>query len=178
MSDEVVRHRENLHGGLANDRCTTVAFRSGTPSAGSQNGRRARGESRARARAALGADQGNRAAHQLQETGALQMALDLVAAGADLALGRAGRELAPGDVVERRAQETTADVHPELLANRRVAQILLPEAAQLLVEIVAVRLGAVRSEPDTEAREGGLHLVEHLPCAAIRTPAAREIEIR
>src|SRR5262245_37737720 len=153
-------------------------FRSGTPSARWPSGTPARERRASRARRALGADQGHRATHQLQETGPLEVALDLVAPRADLALGRAGRELSPGDVVERGAQEATADVHPELLANRRVAQILLPEPAQLLVEIVAVRLGAVRSEPDAEAREGGLHLVEHLPRAAIRTPAVREIEIR
>src|SRR5215469_12479624 len=85
-----------------------------------------------------GADERHGAADQLQEAGALQLALDLVAARADLTLRRAGRELAAGDVVERGAEEPAADVRRQLLPDGRVAEVLLAETAELLVEIVAV----------------------------------------
>src|SRR5262249_5247840 len=75
-------------------------------------------------------------------------------------------------------QQAPADVRRELLANHRVAEILLAETAQLLVEEVAVELGAVRAQADAEARERGLHLVEHLPRAAILSGAAGQVEIR
>src|SRR5262249_33557810 len=66
---------------------------------------------------------------------------------------------------------------PELLANARVAQVLLPEPAHLLVEVVAVRLGAVGPDPDAQSGVGRFHTVEHLPRAAGRSAAARQVEI-
>src|SRR5207245_8565140 len=66
----------------------------------------------------------------------------------------------------------------ELLAGRGVAQALRAEPTHLLVEVVTVRLRAVGSEADTEARIGGLDLVEHLPRAPVLPTAATQIEIR
>src|SRR5262249_58920423 len=106
------------------------------------------------------------------------MPLDLVAARADPALGRAGGELTAGHLVECGAQETAADVGPELLADARVAQVLLTESAHLLVEIVAVRLGAVGPDPHAQSSVGRFDTVEHLPGAAVRSAAAGQIDIR
>src|SRR5262245_30248832 len=106
------------------------------------------------------------------------MPLDLIAARADPALGRAGRELTAGHLVECGAQETAADVGPELLADARVAQVLLTESAHLLVEIVAVRLGAVGPDPHAQSSVGRFDTVEQIPGTAVRPAAAGQIELR
>jgi len=97
--------RENLRGGLENDPASRRLLSDlGCREIADRASNRVVIPFRREREWLSGADEGDRAAHQLQQAGALQVPLDLVAAHADLPLRCAGGKLAAGDVIERGAK--------------------------------------------------------------------------
>jgi len=125
----------------------------------------------------FGRDERDGAAYQLQEAGAPQAPADVVTARADVTVCRTRGELPAGHFIECRAEHSAAKVDSKAPPDQRVAQILLPEAPHFLVEVVAIRLRTIGSQPDAKPGVGGLDLVQHLPRAPVLSPAPAEVEV-